>query len=100
MRQPRPGNILHRPWLSRGLVPILVAATLPWLLPAGAQASGKPAAFPADGPAARIMTVTGTTVAATRGTAFSGPVATFSLGDSSATPSQFAASINWGDATT
>jgi hypothetical protein len=46
------------------------------------------------------MAATGTTINATEGAPFTGPVASFTEADASAPASQFSASINWGDSTT
>jgi hypothetical protein len=45
------------------------------------------------------ITATGTPVSATEGAAFSGQVATFTDPDTSATPEEYAATIEWGDGT-
>jgi len=46
------------------------------------------------------LTATATPVSATAGTAFSGPVATFTDANPGGTVSQYSATINWGDGTT
>src|SRR5205823_12554081 len=48
----------------------------------------------------QAITATGTPVSATEGKAFSGTVATFKDPDTSATTSEYSASISWGDGST
>lgn len=85
-------------WLRIGVISsiAIVAAFLPQL---GSLAL--PVAMPGAIPAAasRVISLNGTTIAATSGTPFSGQVATFSVPDTAATAAQFAATISWGDGT-
>lgn len=64
-----------------------------------------PAQITATGPGGTVstdplMTAYGTAFSATEGQAFTGVVATFSDADPSASPSEYSATIDWGDGTT